>query len=532
MLSTKTEKISKIEVLAVSVIAVILLLIPGLFLGVFKSGLHLVDDHEILRLVYEYRNGMKLTDLIKFSVNNDIVNRFRPLYMASKAVLVPIFGDDLAKYEIMKAVESMITFVFVYLIVRKLRPYICNRIVAFAFTLTVFLGYQSCIWWKLGTHEIQGMLLFSIGFFLFQKYLETGKKAFAVSAVILFEIMIFYKENLFLLLPFVGFYTLYLDLGEERISFKALWAAIKKRLVVYIFLLVLVAETLYGCLVIINPMDYKHGTYTLKTSLFDADLWNEAFHSDLKWYSLFGLLMIMLLLTFYDEMKKYWKELLLGFLIIAPQVIVYGTTGISERYIVPASFGFAYLFIYLPFATGIFSKWRGRFYILCLLLLTAAHGRVMLREADYYRFRGNGVQDTADFIVEVATEKPDVKIMSALEYFESNQTLQLYSLLRGQNNMYFYHSYYNYWEYKPFIDRKPDMEHSLLGDETFLMPDAVEDMDVIILYSDLDRHFSGVPDIDTSDFTTKRYGTLDILVRNGSGINFPDAEIEPMKINF
>lgn len=528
-MKSNSEKVEVYEICLVSIIGIILLIIPGLFLGVFSSGLHLVDDHEILRYCYEYSKGASVADLIKYAVVEDIANRFRPLYMTIKAMLVPILGYDLVLYEILKAIESVIAFVFVYLNVRKLRPYQCSKIVALIFDFVVFVGYQSCIWWKLGTHEIQGGLLFSIGFFLIQKYLESGKKGYAAGGLILFELMIFYKENMFLMLPFVGLYILYLDIYDSKLNWVNIWNAIKKRIVVYIVLIVLVFEALYGCLVIINPNNYKAGEYSITSGLIDLEAWDAAVHHDLKWYSRFGLLFILILCTFFDEIKKYWKELILGFVFIIPQVLVYGTIGMTERYIFPASFGFAYLFVYIPFATGTLKNIRKKIYFLGMLLLCLAHTRVMLREADYYRFRGNGVQATADFIVDTVKENPDAKILTTLDYFESNMTLELYSVLEATDNMYFYHTSELEQPCEPYIDRR-FANYSLLN--ISLERYQLDEMDVIIMYSPDDRHYTYTPDIDVSEFDYKRYGTLDIFVKKSSGIDFPDAIIKPLKINF
>lgn len=528
-MKSNSEKVKVYEICLVSIIGIVLLIIPGLFLGVFSSGLHLVDDHEILGYVYEYSKGISVTELVKYAVSHDIVNRFRPLYMAVKALLVPLFGDDLVKYELLKAFESVITFVFIYLNARKLKPFVCSRFVALLFDCIVFIGYQSSIWWKLGTHEIQGGMLFAIGFFLIQKYLETNKKAYVVWGLILFEIMIFYKENMFLMIPFAGIYILYADIVDNKLSWSAVWSSIKNRIIVYILLIILVAEALYGCLFIINPTDYKDGGYTLMSGIFDNEAWNNALHTDLKWFSRFGLLFVLILCTFFDEVKKLWKEIVLGLVFIAPQVLVYGKMGMTERYIFPASIGFAYLFVYVPIASGILKNTRKKIYVCGMILLCLAHTRVMLREADYYRFRGNGVQATADFISDTVNKDENVKVLSALEYFESNKTLEYYSILHSKDNMYFYHSWETDHSCDPYIDRKYASHISLNEDEDQYQP---EDMDVIVMYSNEDRHFTDTPDIDVSDYEYKRYGTLDIFVRKDSGIDFPDADIAPLKINF
>ena len=532
----ESQNVSVKEIVIVCILGMALLAIPCVVLGTITSGIHLVDDHELLMCVYNYRNGTTLKELIGSALKSDLEIRFRPLYVLVQMLLIPVFEDNLVGYGVLKAAEAVVAFVFMYLIARNLKPYKCEKIYAFIFALTVFLGYQSCIWWKLGTHEIQGELLFSIGFYLFLRYIETEKNKFIVLSLVAFEMMIFYKENLFLLLPFVGLYMLYLDIGSSKVSLKVLWISIKKRLVIYIVLLLQMAQVVVGYLNIgtpYNPNGTQEGTFGIGLNMFNSEVWEDAFHSDLKWFSGFGLLFMMILLTFFDELKKYWKELILGIVIILPQVIVFASTGMTERYIVPASIGFAYIFVYFPLTTGVLQKGRKKLYILGLVLLTLAHGRVMLREADYYRLRGNGVQATVDFVVDTSRMHPDVKILSTLEYAESNRTLEIYSIMRNVDNMYFYHTYHDDTN-DPYIDRKYDGRDLLAEEDDFYSIDRLNEFDVIVMYSKEDRHYPAIPviNIDTSDFEAKRYGTLDVYVRNGSGINFPDSGIEPLKINF
>ena len=530
-MKTKTEKISIIEICIVCIIGVLLLLIPGVFLGVFSSGLHLVDDHEILGYYYEYSKGISISKLIRYVVLSDIGIRFRPLYMLVKALLIPIFGDNLLKYEVLKAIESVISFVFIYLCIRKLRPFCASRFISLIFDCIVFVGYQSCIWWKLGTHEIQGALFFSIGFFLLLLYLETNKKKYIVGSLLLFELMIFVKENLFLLIPFIGLYIFYLDTLDEKLNILSIWKAIRRRIIIYLILVLIIIESLYGCLFITNPSAYKEGGYNILSGVFNIEAWRVSIHTDLKWYSRFGLLFILILCTFYEDTKKYWRELILGIVLIAPQVLIFGKSGMTERYIYPASIGFAYLFVYVPISSGVLKQTRKKIYIIGLMLLCFAHFRVMLREADYYRYRGNGVQATADFISNTVNQDNNVKVLSALEYFESNKTLEYYSIIHAEDNMYFYHSWNGESECVPYIDRRYDVYSStnLTNDENRY---DVADMDVIVMYSNEDRHFTDTPDIDVSDYEYKRYGTLDIFVKKSSGIDFPDANIKPLKINF
>ena len=260
----------------------------------------------------------------------------------------------------------------------------------------------------------------------------------------------------------------------------------------------------------------------------NMDAWKKAVSGDLKWFIIFGVVLTAVLLTFYDDLKVFWAEILLPIIIVIPQIMIYSGAGIMERYILPASIGYAYMFVIIAFGSGVLRGYRKWIYVSALILLLLAHTRAMLREADYFRYRGNGFQSTMDYILEVSKDNPDANICIAFDYFESNKTIEYYVRLFSEDRLYFYHNYDAAPEgYE--IDRDCWGTHQ---SDSGNAPELAEKMDIYVAYNSDDRHYSFEPKVDLSDFTLKQYGTVNIFVRNGSGIKPADANIKPLMINF
>ena len=393
------------------------------------------------------------------------------------------------------------------------------------FALVAFVGYQSSVWWKLGTTEIQGCLLFSIGFLFTEAYIRHDKNRYLAGAIITYGLLVLLKENLFILLPFVGFYTLFYDLrsvlekdSTTKFSWKLIFDLIRKRLVFYIFLIGFFLATAFICCFVIDPNAYKGGEYLF--GHFDKEAWLNSMH-DLKWFVLCGGLFTAVLLTFYDHYKYMWMDAVLLFVFLFPQILVYSHSGMDERYIMPSSIGYALFFVISGFGQKVMHGLRKYLYICGMIILVAFHIRAAVLEADYFTYRGKGFQATMDLAAEIARENPDAKICSALEYFEPNKTIEFYLMLNSNDNMYYYH---NIDSDDIYIDRKYDGDYSLSHDDGIYTD---EQMDIVIAYSPYDIHYAREFKADPDKYEMKQYGTIYVYVRKDSGITVPDSGITP-----
>lgn len=500
-------------------------LIFGIMLemGTITSGWHLVDDHEFLRWNYEMKfQGVSVFKIISRVSREQFSYRYRPLYMVMRVLLCKLFGINSLYYSLLKAIETWLSCIFLYYCGRRIGG---NKIFSFLFAAVSLTGYQSAVWWKLGTHEIQGTLFLAAGFYCMLRWLDERKRGWAVGSIILFFIMCNYKESFILCMPFLMLYVVYYDLKwSDEFSLKEIWKSICKRFW-YLFTLGLIFMIVIAIIVLfVGVNDYDMvGLDILVGWKTYVEAFEDSLANDLKWYKRFSIVFCALLLTYWEELKKLWKEMLLTIVFLLPQFILYGQCGIGERYILPSSIGFAFFFILIIMKWKPLSGKRRAVYIFAILLLLAAHGRVALREADYYRYRGESVTTMLESVLEMS--KGEDKILSCLRpNEEGNLTMNFYMANYGCDNVY-------YWTEDDRTINQVWGVNSKFTEERYEYQDF-EDMDIVVMYNQEDRHWCYEPSLDLSDFTKLKCGTLDIFVRNGRGITLADTTVEGLRINF
>lgn len=496
-----------------------------LLMGTMTCGWHLTDDHEFLRIIYYSRvEGRSFWDILIEFTSRDLSFRFRPIYMPARVLSCYMFGDNLFLYYLMKALETFVSCVLLYYVGQQFAN---NKIASFLFAAISLVGYQSVAWWKLGTHEMQGVLLLSISWLSLMWWLKKGKRVWEVVSIVSAVFMMLYKESFLVVAPFIMVFVLYYDfyLSKAEFSLTNLWGIIKKRCD-YLIIIGLVFSFLAGYFVFGIGISGYDMTGEDSEGLFSA-YWNGMVNSledNLKWYFRFGVLFVAILLTYWDELKKRWKEMVLVCLFVVPQIAIYGRVGFSGHYLLPLTIAFSMFFVLGSLNWRFLSGKRRAVYILGIILLLGANGRVALREADYFRLRGEGITMAFETIRELSEENEDVKILSCFGgNTEANLTLQYWLLNRGIDNLY-------YWkEDEKLIDVNYDDSYIVKDlTETY----KIDDMDIVIVHNRQDRHWYYEPTLDLSDFTEIPCGTLTLFVRNNKGFEIPKIQIEGLKINF
>lgn len=523
-INSKIEALDrKKELILTGIVSFLLVFGVMLGMGTITSGWHLVDDHEFLRWNYEMKfEGTSIFSIISRVSREQITYRYRPLYMVVRVLLCGLFGINSLYYSLLKAAETWLACVFLYYCGRRIGA---NKISSFLFAALSLTGYQSAVWWKLGTHEIQGTLFLAVGFYCMLRWLDEQKKGWAIGSILLFLIMCNYKESFILCMPFLMLYVVYYDLKDSEVfSFREVWQSIRTRfwylLILGIIFLVVIAIIVFY--VGVNDYDMVGLDASVPWKVYVEAL-TDSFSNDLKWYKRFGIILCAILLTYWDELKKLWKEILLTVVFLLPQFILYGQSGIGERYILPSSIGFAFFFILVIMKWKPLSGKRRIVYICAFLLLLAAHGRVALREADYYRYRGRSVTTMLESVLEMS--QGEAKILSCLRpNEEGNLTMNFYMANYGCDNVY-------YWTEEDGTINQVWGVNSKFTEDRYVYQDF-DDMDIVVMYNQEDRHWCYTPTLDLSDFTMLKCGTLDIYVRNGSGVTLADTTVEGLRINF
>ena len=496
-----------------------------LLMGTMTCGWHLTDDHEFLRIMYYSKvEGRSFWDILVEFTSRDLSFRFRPIYMPARVLSCYMFGDNLFLNYLMKALETFISCVLLYYVGQQ---FVNNKIASFLFATISLVGYQSVAWWKLGTHEMQGVLLLSISWLTLMWWIKKGKRSWEAVSIISAIFMMLYKESFLALVPFIVVFAIYYDFLLNKLEFTSanLWMIIKKRcdylVIVGLSFACLAGYFVFGIGVSGYDMagDASEGFFSVYWNGIAGSLEN-----NLKWYLRFGVLFIAILLTYWDDLKKRWKEILLMCIFVFPQIVIYGSVGFSGHYLLPLTIAFSMFFVLETLNWKPLKGKRRAVYLLGILLLLGANGRVALREADYFRLRGEGITTAFETIEELSEENKDIKVLSCFDYnTEANLTLQYWLLNRGIDNVY-------YWnEDENLIDVSYD-DGAIMKKtaETY----GIDDMDIVIVHNREDRHWYYEPTLDLSDFTEIPCGTLTLYVRNNTGLEIPNIQIEGLRINF
>ncbi|MBP3197212.1 MAG: hypothetical protein J6N21_09450 [Butyrivibrio sp.] len=483
--------------------------------GTLTSGWHFVDDEEFFKYQYwmQYKN-MSLWDVIKAQLAIDRTTRNNSLYYPTRILTFYIFGANSFALSVVKAVQTVIAMVLLYFCGKKISDSVGISIL---FSLTCYVGYQSAVWWKLGPPHVEATICFGLAFLFLLKWLEnTKKKAFMLISFIFMIMMGYYHESFFMLIPFMGAYVIYDAYKKNEftgirfktnsiiVSIREIFEILGKRSIYAIaaflaFILIMLSIVLRLGLNSYDAVGVDASTSIIsyiKMIILSLDY-------DIKWYWKFGVALVCVLLTFYEKLKRYIPEILVAGLIVAPQFVLYGKEGISERYILPAVIGYALFFVVFMLREPIMSGMRKKIYIILLIVLLFVNAHAMVVEADYYRFRGQSVTKALEQIDEMSAKGYNVMSCLGNANPEAEMVVEYYLLSQGRDNIF-------YW----------NQDKSVVSDErAFGNPNSKEviplsQVDVVVAYNRNDRHFEVDPNFDLSDFVLIRAGSIDIYYKN------------------
>lgn len=273
------------------------------------------------------------------------------------------------------------------------------------------------------------------------RWLQKGKVTSGIVSLVIFLLMCNYKEAFIMLLPFCGLYVIYTAAKDmNKLSdFKDIFKRLKGK---YWYIIGLIGIFIYAVAAILLTVGLtSYGGFDIKASLSVREYLSVFFNSldgDLKWYKWFTLLFAAILLTFWEEFKKLWKEILLLLAFLLPQFALYAQTGIGERYMLPSVIGYARFFIVVILKWKPLAGKRKVVYIAGLVLLFLANARGMIIEVDYFRYRGESVTGMLETVQKLPEEK-DIKILSCFRpNEEGNLTVYYWQLLSGYDNVYYW----------------------------------------------------------------------------------------------
>lgn len=303
------------------------------------SGYHFVDDHEIIKIRSELSTSSLSVVTVKW-VKEDLSSntRFRPVYYIFRVFETKLFGSDFLLWSIFNGVLCCLALVFSYLSMRKLKFSIQESIL---FVIITYVGPQSSVWWRLGPVESLGMVFLSLSFFFMIKS-QSRKNCMDNLLFILFlTLASLTKESFIIIIPALLFFKI---CWEKESVWSSLKESMLRNMLLIIPLLIMFTEL---CII-----KFYVGT---GYSGLDSDL-GEIIPSILatifrffKTYLnlLAAVIILMIFCIFFRKRPAIFNTLALTFfiMIIIPNVILYSKTGLMERYLLPVTFGLAFLVI-------------------------------------------------------------------------------------------------------------------------------------------------------------------------------------------
>lgn len=347
-------------------------------------------------------------------------------------------------------------------------------------------------------------------------------------SVICAVLMMLYKESYLAMAPFLMVFAVYFEyrINDMEFTWENVKNILKKRMVYLVvtgfFFVVFTCYFVFG--IGIHGYDLSGDESAGLLSAYWIGL-SDACTENLKWYFRFGILFVAILLTYWENLKKRWKEAVVVLVFAGPQILFYGKAGFRwGHYLLPFAIAYALFFVLWSWERNVLSGKRRWIYVLGIFLVLAANGRVALREADYFRLRGEGITTAFEVIDDLFTQEDDIRLLSAFGCnTEANMTIQFWLKNRGIDRVYYWNEdlkeIENTYDYAPMV---PDDMKAY----------TMEDMDIVIAHNRDDRHWYYEPTLDVADFTEIPCGTLTLYVRNDAGLEIPSVQVRGLKINF
>lgn len=326
------------------------------YTGTLNSGFHFIDDHEMVRIDADLDQKGFLPTISEW-LQRDLGLRFRPFYYIHRVTSVQVFGTDFQALSLQNLGLAILTSWLLFMFVRRLGY---SNVKSAVFSFMTLLGAQAAIWWRLGPNETIGMFCLSLSLFLLANSLF-GTRYSRLQKVLSILFMVFAsltKEAFVAFIPAYLFLNWWLIQTKENISpIKAIWANIKTNV---LLLIIMAIEAIFIFFVVgVNKIGYAGaGQETLNPKTLLATFNTLAEEGSLR---IIGILLaasivlvaIKALRSGLDKQKLqysakiFFYALCLFGLIVFPQVILYAKSGIYERYLVPGTLGFAFLFIFV-----------------------------------------------------------------------------------------------------------------------------------------------------------------------------------------
>ncbi|MBR4981225.1 MAG: hypothetical protein IKY94_01535 [Lachnospiraceae bacterium] len=393
------------------------------FTGIFRSGFHLLDDHEFYRIGNAIReNGFGVTLIA--DLKNDLLIRFRPLYRLLRDIGIYFLGTNWKFWYLVKLLQISAALTLFYVFAREKGV---NVFLSLSFGLLMLVGEQSAVWWRLGPQESLGILLVACCFMttlLLGRKKTIVRKILFISSLVLLSLQ---KESFLMIVPAFFLLLMVQEIQEGKIDDN------KKYVSLFLEFVKAHKFEIVSVLIVLLIEAYIIVSYVGTNSIGYAGYSSEI--PLLKYlYGMIGILkgkgfkyLILLVMSFLmirveikkeDCTKCFFVELLFCAYIFGTQLFLHAMSGMWERYFIPWIVSVAYFIVIMGNKilcknSKIIAPYIG------ILLLFLAQTNV-IQDARDFSEEGNEIRGCAYFIEE-----------------HSNNDASILAMIDGEKNMSF-----------------------------------------------------------------------------------------------
>ena len=416
------------------------------FTKTLSSGYHFIDDHEMLVINSDLKNASLLPTCIKW-MENDLIQRFRPLYYVHRVLEIRVFGVDFFALSFYTGILATFTFSLFYLAARKLKYSVFESLI---FVLLTFVGPQATIWWMLGPSETIGMVFLGLSFYFMATCIEGNNSLIKNILFVLFLIAAsLCKESFIIIIPA---FVLYKICNEQQVFGISINKSIRNNLILLLPIVAMIIE-LWVIFFIVGTNKIRYaGLISNSQELFSGfkriisnkDMLTPWFELTVVSSLIYFLDLIFSQAEWRSRIKQSFKDigvaLAFALLILMPNVLLYAKSGISdryERYLLPAVFGLALFAVHVMRKTDkllLKSIAIGVIFIFLSVMFNTAVGIASAFASD-----GNQTNELLSSIMKFAKTNSNILLVAdPVNRFEVSYSTRTYIAHEGIDSLYAY----------------------------------------------------------------------------------------------